>query len=56
MRHFIVSAIAGAALGVLMLIGGGLPAPSPQACPGCAVLVHANPACPTAVQGGWVCG
>ena len=45
----------GMAIGILLLLAGGLIPPSPQPCPGCAILVHPTPQCHTPVQGGFTC-
>ena len=54
MRRWMLRLGAGIALAVLLSTAELIP-PAPQACPGCAVLVHATPQCRTPVQGGYTC-
>ena len=53
--HFLVGICLGAMLGVVLLVAGGLPAPAPPACHGCAVLSQPWHGCDEHVANGWIC-
>ena len=49
-------ALAGLVLGSMLLLVGGLRAPAPADCHGCAILTHPYPGCTERVSEGWICG